>query len=83
MGRCHTDRSGFEGPWTNAPTTFSNLYFTELTDNKWRKRDWSGELRERESGACARPPPHHLISLFLSLPPLLQAPCSTRTRPRR
>lgn len=27
LGRCHTDRSGFLGPWTNAPTTFSNLYF--------------------------------------------------------
>lgn len=26
-GRCHPDRSGFVGPWTNAPTTFSNLYF--------------------------------------------------------
>jgi cytochrome c peroxidase len=35
LGRCHKDRSGFEGPWTNAPTTFSNLYFQELKDNKW------------------------------------------------
>jgi cytochrome c peroxidase len=22
LGRCHLDRSGFVGPWTNAPTTF-------------------------------------------------------------
>ncbi len=35
LGRCHTDRSGFLGPWTNAPTTFSNLYFQELINNKW------------------------------------------------
>jgi hypothetical protein len=35
LGRCHTDRSGFKGPWTNAPTTFSNLYFQELANNKW------------------------------------------------
>ncbi|PNH00853.1 putative heme-binding peroxidase, partial [Tetrabaena socialis] len=35
LGRCHTDRSGFLGPWTNAPTTFSNLYFQELLNNKW------------------------------------------------
>lgn len=35
IGRCHTDRSGFWGPWTNAPTTFSNLYFQELMNNKW------------------------------------------------
>ena len=27
LGRCHTDRSGYVNPWTNAPTTFSNLYF--------------------------------------------------------
>lgn len=35
LGRCHTDRSGYKGPWTNAPTTFSNLYFQELLNNKW------------------------------------------------
>jgi len=35
MGRCHPDRSGFKGPWTNAPTTFSNLYFKELLEKKW------------------------------------------------
>eukprot|EP00878_Enallax_costatus_P046014 GHUV01055582.1.p1 GENE.GHUV01055582.1~~GHUV01055582.1.p1 ORF type:complete len:153 (-),score=33.92 GHUV01055582.1:18-476(-) len=35
LGRCHTDRSGYNGPWTNAPTTFSNLYFQELVNNKW------------------------------------------------
>jgi len=42
FGRCHTDRSGFEGPWTNAPTTFSNLYFTELLKDQWVQRDWNG-----------------------------------------
>lgn len=42
LGRCHTDRSGYDGPWTRAPTTFSNLYFTELRDTKWSKRKWSG-----------------------------------------
>jgi cytochrome c peroxidase len=35
LGRCHPDRSGYSGPWTNAPTTFSNLYFQELANNKW------------------------------------------------
>lgn len=42
FGRCHTDRSGFDGPWTRAPTTFSNLYFVELVENTWTKRKWSG-----------------------------------------
>jgi len=42
LGRCHTDRSGFEGPWTNAPTTFSNLYFEELLKDGWTERKWKG-----------------------------------------
>ncbi|KIZ05573.1 cytochrome c peroxidase [Monoraphidium neglectum] len=51
LGRCHADRSGFLGPWTNAPTTFSNLYFQELVNNKWRKKRWSGPVQyEDKSG---------------------------------
>jgi len=42
FGRCHPNRSGFSGPWTRAPTTFSNLYFVELTENKWTPKKWSG-----------------------------------------
>jgi len=38
LGRCHTDRSGFWGPWTNAPTTFSNEYFRVLEELKWSKK---------------------------------------------
>ncbi|EXB37689.1 L-ascorbate peroxidase 2 [Morus notabilis] len=29
-GRCHKDRSGFEGPWTTNPLIFDNSYFKEL-----------------------------------------------------
>jgi catalase (peroxidase I) len=42
LGRCHTDRSGFSGPWTRAPTTFSNLFFVELVENKWEQKKWNG-----------------------------------------
>jgi len=35
LGRCHPDRSGFEGPWTHAPTTFSNEFFRVLLEEKW------------------------------------------------
>lgn len=35
LGRCHTDRSGFVGPWTRAPTSFSNDYFVRLFEEKW------------------------------------------------
>lgn len=45
VGRCHTDRSGFDGPWTKAPTMFSNEYFRELVENKWTKRNWNGPIQ--------------------------------------
>jgi hypothetical protein len=35
LGRCHTDRSGYWGPWTRAETTMSNEYYRELIENKW------------------------------------------------
>jgi cytochrome c peroxidase len=35
LGRCHTDRSGYWGPWTNAETTFSNEYFRLLLEVRW------------------------------------------------
>ncbi|RKO89782.1 heme peroxidase, partial [Blyttiomyces helicus] len=48
LGRCHTDRSGFEGPWTFAPTTFSNDYFKKLLEEKWVDRKWSGPKQVME-----------------------------------
>eukprot|EP00462_Mataza_sp_D1_P001392 CAMPEP_0175093906 /NCGR_PEP_ID=MMETSP0086_2-20121207/3281_1 /TAXON_ID=136419 /ORGANISM="Unknown Unknown, Strain D1" /LENGTH=293 /DNA_ID=CAMNT_0016366937 /DNA_START=174 /DNA_END=1055 /DNA_ORIENTATION=+ len=45
LGRCHPDRSGFWGPWTRAPTTFSNMYFTELLNNKWTPKKWNGPFQ--------------------------------------
>ncbi|KAI4382344.1 hypothetical protein MLD38_008320 [Melastoma candidum] len=30
LGRCHKERSGFEGAWTKNPLIFDNSYFTEL-----------------------------------------------------
>ncbi|KAB2575097.1 peroxidase [Lasiodiplodia theobromae] len=42
LGRCHTDRSGFDGPWTFSPTTLTNDYFRLLLDEKWQWRKWSG-----------------------------------------
>ncbi|ONM26391.1 ascorbate peroxidase2 [Zea mays] len=30
LGRCHKDRSGFEGAWTSNPLIFDNSYFKEL-----------------------------------------------------
>eukprot|EP00126_Sphaerothecum_destruens_P002841 Sdes_comp16250_c0_seq1m5549 len=42
LGRCHTKSSGYSGPWTRAPTTFSNLFFVELFGLKWSEKNWSG-----------------------------------------
>jgi len=48
LGRCHEDRSGYWGPWTNAPTTFSNEYFRLLVEEKWNPKknhkggEWKG-----------------------------------------
>ncbi|GAA5906994.1 hypothetical protein JCM6882_000023 [Rhodosporidiobolus microsporus] len=42
LGRCHVDRSGFDGPWQYAPTTFSNEYFRLLFEEKWGERKWGG-----------------------------------------
>lgn len=38
LGRCHSDRSGFEGKWVNNPTRFSNAYFKLLLVNDWKKK---------------------------------------------
>ncbi|KAL8873748.1 MAG: hypothetical protein Q9174_000834 [Haloplaca sp. 1 TL-2023] len=42
LGRCHTDRSGFDGPWSFSPTVMSNDYFRLLVDQKWNFRKWDG-----------------------------------------
>ena len=42
LGKCHKDRSGYDGPWTNAPLSFSNLFFKELLDTKWTEKKWNG-----------------------------------------
>ncbi|CAM9172373.1 unnamed protein product [Discosporangium mesarthrocarpum] len=35
VGRCHTEASGYWGPWTFAETSFSNEYFRLLLEEKW------------------------------------------------
>mmetsp|Transcript_11830 Transcript_11830/g.13635 ORF Transcript_11830/g.13635 Transcript_11830/m.13635 type:complete len:436 (+) Transcript_11830:127-1434(+) len=57
LGRCHEDRSGFWGPWTYAPTTFSNEYYRLLLEERWSKKmmhngsEWKGpEQYENPNG---------------------------------
>merc|ERR1711881_596431 len=42
LGRCHTDRSGFDGPWTFSPTVLTNDYFRLLLDETWQWKKWNG-----------------------------------------
>ncbi|KDN41964.1 class II peroxidase [Tilletiaria anomala UBC 951] len=42
LGRCHSDRSGFDGPWQHSPLSFNNEYFTLLLNEKWHVRKWDG-----------------------------------------
>lgn len=35
MGKCHGDRSGFEGPWTEDHLKFDNSYFVDMLNKKY------------------------------------------------
>ena len=50
LGRCHANASGYDGPWSPTPTTFSNLYYKLLLDAKWTKRDWDGPYQYEDGG---------------------------------
>ena len=41
LGRAHKDRSGFDGPWVNNPTRFSNQFYKLLLQLDWKKRTLS------------------------------------------
>jgi cytochrome c peroxidase len=53
LGRCHPDRSGFEGPWTFSPTTLTNDFFKLLRDEKWVWRKWNGpkQYADKKTGS--------------------------------
>ncbi|KHJ33146.1 putative cytochrome c peroxidase [Erysiphe necator] len=46
LGRCHMDRSGFEGAWVNNPTRFSNQYFRLLLSLQWLKKKLSNGVEQ-------------------------------------
>ena len=35
VGKCHADRSGFDGPWTEDPYKFDNTYFKEMLSKEY------------------------------------------------
>lgn len=46
LGRCHSDRSGFDGAWVNNPTRFSNTYFKLMIDREWREKVLDNGVRQ-------------------------------------
>ncbi|KFY29671.1 hypothetical protein V494_08569 [Pseudogymnoascus sp. VKM F-4513 (FW-928)] len=46
LGRCHSDRSGFEGKWVNNPTRFSNQYFKLLSTLPWEPRTLPSGIKQ-------------------------------------
>jgi cytochrome c peroxidase len=48
VGRCHTDRSGFWGPWKYGEASFSNEYYTFLLDKEWTVK----QTHDRPSAQC-------------------------------
>lgn len=46
LGRCHADRSGFDGAWVNAPTRFSNTYFRLMLSRSWREKTLENGVRQ-------------------------------------
>lgn len=52
LGRCHPDRSGFEGPWTHSPISFTNEYYNLLLNEKWSFRKWNGpkQYQDKSTG---------------------------------
>ncbi|KAF9654031.1 heme peroxidase [Thelephora ganbajun] len=63
VGRCHSDRSGFEGPWTFSPTTFTNDFYKLLFDEKWVWKKWNGpkQLEDKKTGTLMMLPTDYTL----------------------
>nr|QBO71391.1 ascorbate peroxidase [Pleurotus ostreatus] len=63
LGRCHADRSGFEGPWTFSPTTLTNDYYKLLFDEKWVWKKWNGpkQLEDKKTRSLMMLPTDYVL----------------------
>ncbi|KAJ7282899.1 heme peroxidase [Mycena rebaudengoi] len=64
LGRCHTDRSGFQGPWTFSPTTVTNDYYKLLFSESWVWKKWSGpkQLEDKKTKTLMMLPTDYVIT---------------------
>jgi cytochrome c peroxidase len=61
LGRCHTTRSGYDGPWTKAPTMFSNDFFRLLLEEQWKLRTWKGPAQYEDKSKTLMMLPTDLV----------------------
>ena len=75
LGRCHTDRSGFEGPWTFSPVTVSNAYYQLLLDEKWVWRSWDGpkQLQDKKTRSLMMLPTDYCLIQDKAFKPWVKA----------
>ncbi|GJE92738.1 ascorbate peroxidase domain-containing protein [Phanerochaete sordida] len=50
VGRCHHDRSGWDGPWTFSPVTISNSFYKLLLEETWVWKKWDGPKQLEDKG---------------------------------
>ncbi|KAI8069905.1 heme peroxidase [Gongronella butleri] len=53
LGRCHKDRLGYDGPWTEGRTIFDNSYYTTLLERTWLAKTLSTgkhQFYDKETG---------------------------------
>lgn len=51
VGKCHVERSGFDGPWTEEPYKFDNSYFVDMLNKDWKETESSAGNPQFESDA--------------------------------
>ena len=58
LGRAHTDRSGFDGPWDFSPTVFTNEFYRLLLEESWNQRKWNGpqQFTDKSTGTLMMMP---------------------------
>ncbi|KAK0213236.1 heme peroxidase [Desarmillaria ectypa] len=64
VGRCHADRSGFDGPWTFSPTTLTNDFYKLLFEETWVWRKWGGpkQLQDKKTKSLMMLPTDYVLT---------------------
>jgi len=63
VGRAHNSASGYSGPWTNTPLTWSNDFFVELSNRIWTYTNASSTRAQYVNGSLMMLPSD--IALFM------------------